>query len=212
MLLRDKLKEATRDAHEALEARLALARGDISIERYVCYLHDLLAFYRPLSERLTAAGRAAPLSAHCESRVAWLEDDLAYFGTEDRGDDPSINFLPTVTAACEVLGVSYVMEGAALGARALYASFHARWGIGRHRGGSFLFGHGPETGRRWRAFVAALNAVELDGQEESRCIAAACQTFAGLTAWFAHRHWPAQCVAIRGVSPAGRELFASHES
>ena len=192
MLLRDKLKDATREAHEALDTRLALTRDDVSFKRYVSYLCHLLAFYRPLSERLSAAGRTAPLSANCESRVAWLEEDLAFFDIEDRGDSASIEFLPSVTGASEVLGVSYVVEGSALGARALYATLHARWRIEQHRGGSFLFGYGAETGRRWHGFVAALNAVELDPQEESRCIAAACQTFAGLASWFAHNGWTGQ--------------------
>src|SRR3712207_7127266 len=50
MLLRDKLKTATREAHEALEARVMLPHLELSFESYVGYLQCLL----PRSEEHTS--------------------------------------------------------------------------------------------------------------------------------------------------------------
>lgn len=193
MLLRDKLKSATREAHEALEARVALTHPELSFDDYVTYLQRLLPFYRALSDRLDASELGAPLMADCASRVAWLQDDLTNLGKESHAAKVPPEFLPRIGSTSELLGVSYVVEGSALGGRALYARLQSRWGIERHSGASFLFGYGADTGRRWQAFIAALNAVVLGEREESRCIAAARRMFTGLTDWFAYpRGWPAR--------------------
>jgi heme oxygenase len=118
--------------------------------------------------------------------VRWLEQDLAYLGKNGEAENAPPPFLPSISSTSELLGVSYVVEGSALGGRALYPRLCSRWGIERHRGASFLFGYGADTSRRWQAFVAALNRVVLDEREENRCIAAARQMFTGLTEWFAH--------------------------
>jgi heme oxygenase len=189
MLLRDKLKAATRHAHETLEARVILTNSELSFDSYIWYLQCLLPFYRSLSHHFAAAAPRDQLRTDCGSRITWLEQDLTYLGHRHQCDDAPKDFLPCVTVVPELLGVSYVIEGAALGGRALYAQLHARWGIEPDTGASFLFGYGPDTGQRWQAFVAALNRVLLDEQDERRCITAACQTFAGLTAWFTCNQW-----------------------
>jgi heme oxygenase len=199
MLLRDKLKTATREAHEALEARLMLTDPELSFDSYVGYLQCLLPFYRALSHHFDGRTLSAPAAADCGSRVAWLEEDLAYLGRESRYENAPKAFLPPITSTADLLGVAYVIEGAALGGRALYARLHARWGIEPRAGGSFLFGYGVDTGRRWHAFVAALNATVLEEQAETRCITAACQMFTGLTQWFAHNHWNGRSARVRSV-------------
>jgi heme oxygenase len=189
VLLRDNLKRSTFEAHEALEARLALTDPKLRLGKYVWYLQCLLPFYRALAALFDSLALEGPLAADCDSRVAWLQEDLTYLGERGRGEHAPKRFLPRINTTCELLGVSYVVEGAALGGRALYARLHARWGLEQHTGGSFLFGHGADTGRRWQAFVAALNRIVLDEQEQRRCIAAACQMFTGLTEWFVHNQW-----------------------
>lgn len=188
MRLRDELKQGTRDAHERLENRLALDAPDLSPERYACYLAGMLAFHRSIAPPLAHAGRMWPGVPDCAIRIGWLEADLKYLGVEPRrGASP--HRLPAMPGLPEVIGCSYVVQGASLGGHVLHGQLRERWGLQRERGGSFLFGYGPGTAARWKKFVGTMNAAILDEEAVRRCTNAARRTFCALDAWFEQDGW-----------------------
>lgn len=189
MRLREELKRATRAAHERLEKRLALDASDLSRERYGCYLACMHAFYRGIARPLARASRTWPAVPDCAIRIGWLEADLKHLGAEPhRGAFPD-HLLPALSGAAEVIGCSYVVQGASLGGFVLYGQLRERWGLAQERGGAFLFGYGPRTPARWKHFVEAMNAANLDEDGVRRCSNSARQTFSGLDTWFEQEGW-----------------------
>lgn len=176
MLLRDELRGATRAEHEALERALALGRSDLSRDRYIAYLRGWLAFCRSIECEFGAGRELWGLTADCDARIAWLEEDLTLLAaSKATGSMP--NFGIGINGIPELAGASYVIEGSMLGAQVVYRQLNERWHIEEHEGGSFLWGYGPMSGAHWRRFVAALNDLTLTEDERRRCAVAARSAF-----------------------------------
>lgn len=179
MTLRDRLRAATRSEHEALERSLVLERPDLERDGYVACLRGWLAFCRSIAPDFRAGRSLWRFAADCAQRIAWLEDDLRYLaGSSETAVMPDAGL--AFRALPELAGASYVIEGSMLGAQVIYRRLDRRWSLGREGGGSFLRGYGPETGRHWQQFVAALNGLALGEGEEARCLLAARSTFRSL--------------------------------
>ena len=197
MSLRQQLKRATAAEHERLEARLALTGDGVSLRDYVHYLACTYAYYAAVepilrgSRSLAAAGVTTP----CCFNLNALADDLAFFGIDTPSAATPTAYVPPPDAIPQLLGCSYVLEGAALGGVVLYRRFEQKLGVARGRGATFLYGHGRETARRWAAFVGALDQAALTAIEERACVGAARATFRGMDRWFAENGWtaPAGC-------------------
>lgn len=201
MRLRDELRRATRRAHERLEERLALDASNLSRERYTRYLDCMLAFHRGIARPLERARRVWPAVPDCAIRIGWLEADLEHLGVEPRRGAVPEHLLPALSGTPEVIGSSYVLEGASLGGWVLYSQLRDRWDLRQERGGSFLFGYGPGTAARWKHFVHTINAAPLDQGDVQRSSRAAQQTFAALDAWFERNDWSIAS-AEQAASPA----------
>jgi heme oxygenase len=166
------LAQATRAAHEAVEAQLRLD-GDATLERYVAYLRTMHAVSRLIEPQTSVALAALGLDAQARGKCAWLERDLAHFGVAPVA--PAAMRIPGTVAAR--MGWAYVLEGSTLGGRVLYAQLAPRWSLTPERGAAFLCGYGARTGRMWRAFVDALNALEPDDAAMHESVAAAKDAF-----------------------------------
>jgi heme oxygenase len=176
MMLRDKLRAATRSEHEALERSLALERADLDRDSYITYLRGWLAFCRSIEKDFRAGRELWKFTADCNLRIDWLEDDLSYLaGTSAAAAMPSSGL--RCRTIPELAGSSYVIEGAMLGAQVVYRQLNQRWRIQKDKGGTFLWGYGPPTGGHWRQFVAALNGLMLEEGERQRCLLTAKSTF-----------------------------------
>ena len=170
MSLRETLRAATRASHERVESALELEVH--GLERYARYLAAMHAVHAAAGPVLACAGW--PMGA-----VRWLEDDLAFLGVEST---PALEWRPRNDAT--LAGCAYVLEGAALGGRALYKRWAPRHGLAVSRGATFLHGHGEATGVRWTRFVQRLDALPLGAREIEGCVHAANGTFAAILAAF----------------------------
>ncbi len=180
------LRSSTNQLHEALEARLVIARPDVTAEQYRDYLAALWGWLVPFEGRLWSA--PWPPSVQPELRrnkCLWMLEDMVALGMTR----PALEVLPRcdtpapLSSAAERFGVAYVIEGSQLGGQVLLQRIGPAMAPHTPR---YLQGYGAETAARWRSFVTALDAT-LDDAALDVAADTARQTFAGLAEWFAAR-------------------------
>ena len=191
MLLRDVLKQATANAHAALEQASLLADPGLTIQGYALYLERMWGYCVEIEPRLIESPELS-VSLACSMnerrKLQWLESDLHYFsGGSVRLDRlPRCNFVPPVHSLASAIGCAYVLEGATLGGQILYRRFARRWGLSEAGGARYVYGYGERTARMWQQFTGAINAIRLDSRGEAECISAASSTFSTIHGWT----WP----------------------
>ena len=148
----ERLRAATRESHETLEARLDVLGRMATLEGR-----------KALAERFHAlhAGMEAALAPHLEEvpdldfavrrRTPLLQADLK--ALDAQATDPIR--IDTVGSRAEALGFFYVLEGSSLGGRVIGKQAAAR-GLDM-RGMSFLNPYGERTGEYWKGFLAVLD-------------------------------------------------------
>ena len=147
------LRERTSEAHASLDELISSFSGRPGYERY---LRGMYAFRAPVEERLSRAEWPETFSGWRPHAVAGLvREDLDDLGL-DR-PSPETPSSPALTPA-DLLGISYVLEGSALGARILYQRAQAI-GLGADHGARHL---AVQSGgiQSWRDYVAILEAAE----------------------------------------------------
>ena len=174
-----RLKAATRAAHERLDKRIMQVNPFADRQSYARLLQMQYLFHRDLdalffNEQLDAllpdlAGRR---------RLALIEQDFADLGI----DMPQTESVPTFAsgdkvAIAEALGWLYVIEGSNLGA-AFLLKYAAKLGLDENMGARHLAGAPEGRGLHWRTFTAALDGVDLSAEEERALIAGADAAFA----------------------------------
>lgn len=191
MSLRQRLKAATATEHKLLEERLALTGDSVSLDDYVDYLACTYPYYAAVEPVLREGAHLAALGVDAtpSRSLAALAGDLAFFGKDKPRDPAPAAYVPAHDAMPELLGCSYVLEGAALGGLVLYRHFERRFALSRRRGAAFLHGRGRDTARRWAGFVEALDRTRLTPPQERACIDAARETFRSMDRWYAANGW-----------------------
>lgn len=164
-ILRAALRARTAYQHERLDRAVGLFE---TREQYAAFLVG--------SRRFRAAAESA-----VDGRGSWkveqlsdlLDADLADLG---RAPGPPAQFPEVPANDAFALGIAYVLEGSALGAR-LLARRAAGLGFDGEHGARHL---ARQTGdkERWRRFLDALDAVEPDYQEQVLAGAASAFDFA----------------------------------
>ncbi len=171
---RERLKEATLDIHRRLE-RVVDGQGFFEDgARYGKWLLASAQFHRAAFSRLCAATVAESVGAQTlEKRLTLLDLDLKDLNIESdashkaRGDP---NYDST-----ETLGVLYVTEGAALGARLLVLRARAL-GMSETFGARTL-SHQASDLTPWRRFSTALESCQTTAEQEYRLARASRRTF-----------------------------------
>ena len=139
------LRARTADAHARLDATVGPLSGAAA---YARYLRGLLAFRAPAERALVGtAWSPAPIAA-------LIAADMADLGVAAR---PEVA-VATPEGASGALGLAYVLEGSALGARLLHRQALAL-GFDPERGARHLAAQTADLAA-WHVFLAALEAVE----------------------------------------------------
>lgn len=170
----DRLKRATRDLHEALDARMMGADLFSSRDRYALFLTMQRRFHADIAALYEDAGlaRLAPDLGE-RGKLAEIDRDLDDVGARrPAAGEPPVD--PGDRAAA--LGWLYVAEGSSLGAAFLLKAAN-RLGLNETFGARHLAAHPGGRGLAWRRFVEALNAAELTPEEDDRAEAAAVAAF-----------------------------------
>ncbi|MBB1603696.1 biliverdin-producing heme oxygenase [Variovorax sp. UMC13] len=176
----DALRAATGPLHAEVDQCLPLARPAPSLADYRAHLRLLDAWM----QRLAAFEPGpAPLDAHRRQLAddlrlcdAMLPDDPAPHGDEAAPD-------PVRRDPAFAWGLAYVLEGSRLGGRVLYRQLAER--LAPHPL-NYLQGAGEQTGARWKAFIAELDAQSFTPEAVRSACDGAVQAFELLLQ--CHRH------------------------
>ncbi len=178
----ERLRSETREHHERAERVVPLLSPALTKDAYRRYLLALLGLYRPLEERLAAAGLSG-IDLAARRKSAWIERDLRALGVEERVIQaaPTCDDLPALDSVDRAWGCLYVLEGATLGGQIL--ARHVRGREGLEDACAFLTAYGERTGERWTELRAALSAHAARGADEDAIVAGAKATFDAFERW-----------------------------
>lgn len=157
---RTRLRAATRDLHDRVEAmpRLArLRRPGLTLEQYADTLGRLHRFFAQCERQVTAGLGAAELAAlEVRMKAPLLARDLARLGRDPPavGDPGS----PAAVTPGHTLGLLYVLEGSVLGGRVLEREVRGHLGPAVDDALAFYRCYEPDTAGHWRRFCAGLEA------------------------------------------------------
>ena len=182
-----KLKEATREQHEALENVVDVMNSTFSMDDYGALLEKFYRYYLAIEPALPA-GELLSNGFDVESRrkLPSLERDLAVLGLlheaqKENGPRPEI---PVFDGPAKAFGTMYVLEGATLGGQIISRHLSTHLGITPENGGSFFYGYGPATGPMWKDFGAVITAYAESNGHENEMIEGAKETFESFRTFF----------------------------
>jgi heme oxygenase len=169
-----RLRQATHELHEALDASMMGADLFSSRERYALFLAMQRRFHAEIAP-LYGDGALQALVPGLQERAKLAEIDRDIADIEAPAPAaPNAPVDPSDMPAA--LGWLYVAEGSSLGAAFLLKAAQ-RLGLGEEFGARHLAAHPEGRGLHWRRFVEALDAVALTPEEEARAEAAAVTAF-----------------------------------
>ncbi|MFJ4066001.1 biliverdin-producing heme oxygenase [Pseudomonas sp. NPDC089996] len=175
------LRDATRDCHKALEARLPFFDLGFDTAAYRRLLQAYYGFHAPLENQL--GDYQGP--ERCKT-AALTRDLLALDLTEAEIDAlPLCQALPAISDEASALGVMYVLEGSTLGGQVLKRAMAERLGIGHDSGAAFLDVYGEMTGSYWRSFLVRLGQASTATPAQAATVQAAIDTFTRFEQWLA---------------------------
>ena len=173
---RQRLRRATQKAHASLDARIGEHGMLSSRESYQAYLQAVWIARRPLElalEHSTAAEVYPPWRERDVS--AALSQDITDLSGRRPLDPPCGNRASTPLTAAQALGVFYVLEGSALGARVLEMRALAI-GMTPTFGARHLARQTAQP-KAWSVFVDILDRAPLSAPDDLACVAAARAAF-----------------------------------
>ena len=181
------LKEATRSRHTALESRLPLLDPHLARHAYREFVHLFFGYYEPLEEKLMAQPCWESIGFDYAERrkTPRLVEDLVALGDSVEAIEglARCQNLPALANPGQVLGCLYVVEGATLGGQIISRHLQSGLGLNATSGASFFSGYGPQTGSRWKAFCAMLEANADKNGNHHDMVDSARQTFETLGQW-----------------------------
>lgn len=176
---RQRLKEATRSTHDALDRRIMAFNPFASREHYARFALTQYLLHRDVQALYddTALNQHLPLLAQ-RSRLALAEQDLRDLGVAlpaplEAPVFPADTRADTATA----LGWLYTVEGSNLGAAFLLKRV-ASLGLSGEHGARHLAPHPDGRAAHWRNFVEQFDELVLPREEEARAVAGADAAFA----------------------------------
>jgi heme oxygenase (biliverdin-IX-beta and delta-forming) len=183
------LREATRALHEDLERAVDIDEEISSRARYAAYLARLWRVHSAAEKALAHIDFApAGFDYSRRQRSRFLENDLYDLGiaTNELSRISPVPF-PWLESVEAGLGCVYVVEGSALGARAILPQIELRLGLTPDCGASYFVGFGEEGKPLWRACLNALNAIDPHSPTAVGVLDAAAATFAMFRQWLPAR-------------------------
>jgi heme oxygenase (biliverdin-IX-beta and delta-forming) len=183
--LHRRLREATQRLHQELERAIDIENQISSHRRYAAYLTRLWLLYSSTEDALRSIDfRPLGFDYRMQRRSQLIENDLSTFGFDSAAlrDVPRLH-APVGNAIESALGCVYVLEGSALGARALASRVEARLGLSKSHGASFFCGYGEEGRSIWRPLLASLDAIDPYSPQAEQVIESAKDTFLFFQRW-----------------------------
>lgn len=183
----DRLKQATRERHRLLEAKLPLLDPQLSHDNYRCLVSKFYGYYAPMESLVLTLPWWDELGLNFNERqkMPSLEQDLIVLGykPETLAQLPRSQHLPEVKSISQFLGCLYVMEGATLGGQIIAKQLQDNLGITPKTGAAFFNSYGTQTRTHWKAFCTILTDFAEQADSDEIIIASANKTFETLDGW-----------------------------
>ncbi len=182
--LHQRLRAETAVLHHELELAVDIDAQLASRSRFIAYLARLWGLHAAAEAALDEID-FSPLGFDYGGRhkSKALEHDLASLGIgPDRMAELRVPPVPEFATLEEGLGCVYVIEGSALGARAILPKIEASLGIDAD-GASYFSGRDGQGKPLWQACLKAINAVDPKSDGADRAVAGARATFAMFQHW-----------------------------
>ncbi len=154
------IKEATREAHLALEKKVIRKIKVIQNSNdYANFLKYFYAYFNHLESAIAPFITEARLPGHKDRRDSnYLKRDIEALGGNT--DNLPNTTAPVIENHLQAFGALYVMEGSIMGGRIIVKLLE---NVGIRQGVSFFSGYGENTEEIWELFGEAFNAqVECD--------------------------------------------------
>lgn len=173
-MLSAKIREATKQAHRALEKEVV---GKLkAVSSYKDYAQLLRCFYAYFNELEKAASPfiTKELLPDYKARrnSSYLKNDIHELGY-DTQSLPEVT-VPQIGNTLSAFGALYVMEGSVMGGPIIVEMLKKK---GIVKGVSFFSGYSPAMPGMWEAFISALNKLAATSKEEAMVIQSAEATF-----------------------------------
>lgn len=168
------IKEATKDAHIALEKQVVQRLKNIrSNADYAALLKYFYAYFNHV-ERVIAPFITESLLPDYKDRrnSGYIKNDILALGSAL--EDLPATTVPAIDTAVKALGALYVMEGSIMGG-SIIVKMLEKGGI--TDGVSFFSGYGEATGPMWGKFVAVMNREATTEVQQAAMIRTANETF-----------------------------------
>lgn len=180
-----RLRAGTSAAHQRMEDRIDIQRRLTNPEEYHELLRHFLGIYLPLEEALTALP-GWPSHGYDPSerrKVGWLQADVEALGDQSRelAALPLYEGVSPMRSLEEGFGCAYVLEGATLGGRTITKMLDDS-GIPENAR-AFFRGYGPETGEKWKNFLASLDEFAQQSADQDAIVASAVRVFNQMEEW-----------------------------
>lgn len=176
---RQRLKDATRTTHDALDRRIMAFNPFASREHYARFVLTQYLLHRDVQALFDDEGLNQRLPQLAQrSRLALAEQDLRDLGVALPAPLEAPVF-PAGTAvdAAAALGWLYTVEGSNLGAAFLLKRV-ASLGLSGEHGARHLAPHPDGRAAHWRSFIEQFDELVLTPEEETRAAAGADAAFA----------------------------------
>jgi heme oxygenase len=182
--LHQRLRAETAALHHKLELAVDIDAQLASRSRFTAYLSRLWGLHAAAETALDEID-FSPLGFDYAGRhkSKALEHDLARLGiASDRMAELPVPQVPEFASLEEGLGCVYVIEGSALGARAILPKIETALGIDAD-GATYFSGRGGQGKPLWQACLKAINTLDPKSESADRAVAGARTTFAMFQHW-----------------------------
>lgn len=168
------IKEATKDAHVALEKQVVQRLKSIrSNADYAALLKYFYAYFNHVEKAIAPYITENLLPDYKERRNSnYIKNDILALGSKI--EDLPATTVPVIDNAVKALGALYVMEGSIMGG-SIIVKMLEKGGV--TDGVSFFSGYGEATGPMWQTFVSVMNREAVSDAQQADMIQAANETF-----------------------------------
>jgi heme oxygenase (biliverdin-IX-beta and delta-forming) len=168
------IKEATKDAHMALEKQVVQRLKSIrSNADYAALLKYFYAYFSHVERAIAPFITETLLPDYKDRRnSSYIKNDILALGSPV--DDLPATTVPVIDNHVKALGALYVMEGSIMGG-SIIVKMLEKGGI--TEGVSFFSGYGEGTGPMWGKFVGVMNREAVSEAQQADMIQAANETF-----------------------------------
>ncbi len=179
-MILSKLKESTKEQHEALEFVVDVMRPDLTMDHYKGLLAKFYLFYAAIEPALPAdLLRNNGFDLDKRLKLPALEKDMNALGISDPEVEAGIGKpeVPVLNTTAKGFGAAYVLEGATLGGQIISRHLRSTLSIDADSGAAFFSSYGPNVGPMWKEFGATITNFAEDGSMDDEIVESAKTTF-----------------------------------